>query len=47
VRLEQAIAYIDDDELIDVAPKSIRPHNALLCRMSGQRPKTSRKKEAA
>jgi GTP-binding protein len=24
VKLEQAIAYIDDDELVEVTPKSIR-----------------------
>ena len=28
--LEQAIAYIDDDEMVEVTPKSIRLRKALL-----------------
>ena len=43
--LEQAIAYIDDDEMVEVTPKSIRLRKALLC--PHERKKASRKKEAA
>ena len=43
--LEQAIAYIDDDEMVEVTPKSIRLRKALLC--PHERKKAGRKKEAA
>ena len=43
--LEQAIAYIDDDEMVEVTPKSIRLRKALLC--PHERKKASRRKEAA
>jgi len=43
--LEQAIAYIDDDEMVEVTPTSIRLRKALLC--PHERKKASRKKEAA
>jgi GTP-binding protein len=43
--LEQAIAYIDDDEMVEVTPKNIRIRKALLC--PHERKKASRKKEAA
>ena len=43
--LEQAIAYIDDDEMVEVTPKSIRLRKTLLC--PHERKKASRKKEAA
>ena len=43
--LEQAIAYIDDDEMVEVTPKSIRVRKALLC--PHERKKAGRKKEAA
>ncbi len=43
--LEQAIAYIDDDELVEVTPKSIRLRKALLC--PHERKKAKRKKDAA
>ena len=43
--LEQAIAYIDDDEMVEVTPQSIRLRKALLC--PHERKKASRKKEAA
>ena len=43
--LEQAIAYIDDDEMVEVTPKNIRLRKALLC--PHERKKASRKKEAA
>ena len=43
--LEQAIAYIDDDEMVEVTPKSIRLRKALLD--PNERKKASRKKEAA
>jgi len=43
--LEQAIAYIDDDEMVEVTPKSIRLRKAILC--PHERKKASRKKEAA
>ena len=43
--LEQAIAYIDDDEMVEVTPKSIRIRKALLC--PHERKKAGRKKEAA
>ncbi|NBW75897.1 MAG: translational GTPase TypA [Sphingomonadaceae bacterium] len=43
--LEQAIAYIDDDEMVEVTPKSIRLRKALLD--PHERKKASRKKEAA
>jgi len=43
--LEQAIAYIDDDEMVEVTPKSIRLRKALLD--PHERKKASRKKELA
>ena len=43
--LEQAIAYIDDDEMVEVTPQSIRLRKALLD--PNERKKASRKKEAA
>jgi GTP-binding protein len=43
--LEQAIAYIDDDEMVEVTPKNIRIRKALLD--PNERKKASRKKEAA
>ncbi|MEE1877116.1 translational GTPase TypA [Altererythrobacter litoralis] len=43
--LEQAIAYIDDDEMVEVTPKSIRLRKAILC--PHERKKASRKKDAA
>ncbi|MDE2411724.1 MAG: translational GTPase TypA [Sphingomonadales bacterium] len=41
--LEQAIAYIDDDEMVEVTPKSIRLRKALLD--PHERKKASRKKD--
>jgi GTP-binding protein len=43
--LEQAIAYIDDDEMVEVTPKNIRIRKALLD--PNERKKAGRKKEAA
>jgi len=43
--LEQAIAYIDDDEMVEVTPQSIRLRKAILC--PHERKKANRKKEAA
>jgi GTP-binding protein len=43
--LEQAIAYIDDDEMVEVTPKSIRLRKAILC--PHERKKAGRNKEAA
>jgi len=43
--LEQAIAYIDDDEMVEVTPKSIRVRKALLD--PHERKKASRSKELA
>jgi GTP-binding protein len=43
--LEQAIAYIDDDEMVEVTPKNIRIRKAILD--PHERKKASRKKEAA
>ena len=43
--LEQAIAYIDDDEMVEVTPKSIRLRKAILD--PHERKKAGRKKEAA
>jgi GTP-binding protein len=43
--LEQAIAYIDEDEMVEVTPKSIRLRKALLD--PNERKKAGRKKEAA
>ncbi len=43
--LEQAIAYVDDDEMVEVTPKSIRLRKALLD--PNDRKKAGRKKEAA
>ena len=43
--LEQAIAYIDDDEMVEVTPKNIRIRKAMLD--PNERKKASRKKEAA
>ncbi len=37
MRLEQVIAYIDDDEMVEVTPKSIRLRKAPLIRMSGSK----------
>ncbi|MBF0306260.1 MAG: translational GTPase TypA, partial [Alphaproteobacteria bacterium] len=42
--LEQALAYIEDDELVEVTPKSIRLRKKLLD--SNERKKASRTKEA-
>ena len=43
--LEQAIAYIDDDEMVEVTPQSIRLRKAILD--PNERKKASRRKEAA
>ena len=43
--LEQAIAYIDEDEMVEVTPKSIRLRKALLD--PHERKKAGRRKEAA
>ncbi|TCM17867.1 GTP-binding protein [Novosphingobium sp. PhB165] len=43
--LEQAIAYIDDDEMVEVTPQSIRLRKAYLD--PNERKKQSRKKESA
>ncbi|KHK92590.1 translational GTPase TypA [Novosphingobium malaysiense] len=43
--LEQAIAYIDDDEMVEVTPQSIRLRKAILD--PHERKKANRKKEAA
>ncbi|MEM8725626.1 MAG: translational GTPase TypA, partial [Pseudomonadota bacterium] len=43
--LEQAIAYIDDDEMVEVTPQSIRLRKTLLC--PHERKKAKRKKDAA
>ena len=43
--LEQAIAYIEDDELVEVTPKTIRLRKRFLD--PHERKKASRKKEAA
>ena len=43
--LEQAIAYIDDDEMVEVTPQSVRLRKAILD--PHERKKASRKKEAA
>ena len=43
--LEQAIAYIDDDEMVEVTPESIRLRKAILC--PHERKKAARRKEAA
>jgi len=43
--LEQAIAYIDDDEMVEVTPKTIRLRKRFLD--PNERKKQSRKKEAA
>jgi GTP-binding protein len=43
--LEQAIAYIDDDEMVEVTPKSIRLRKAILD--PHERKKANRKKDAA
>src|SRR5688572_27833374 len=43
--LEQAIAYIDDDEMVEVTPQSIRLRKALLD--PHERKKAGRRKEAA
>jgi len=42
--LEQAIAYIDDDEMVEVTPQTIRLRKALLC--PHERKKAKRKKES-
>ncbi|MCK0127814.1 translational GTPase TypA [Erythrobacter sp. F6033] len=41
--LEQSIAYIDDDEMVEVTPQSIRLRKTLLC--PHERKKAKRKKE--
>ncbi|GAB4484849.1 MAG: translational GTPase TypA [Erythrobacter tepidarius] len=41
--LEQAIAYIDDDEMVEVTPQSIRLRKAILC--PHERKKARRRKE--
>ena len=43
--LEQAIAYIDDEDMVEVTPKSIRLRKAILD--PNERKKAGRKKEAA
>ena len=43
--LEQAIAYIDDDEMVEVTPKSIRVRKTLLD--PNERKKAGRRKEVA
>lgn len=43
--LEQAIAYIDDDEMVEVTPQNIRLRKAILD--PNERKKAGRKKEAA
>jgi len=43
--LEQAIAYIDDDEMVEVTPQSIRLRKTLLC--PHERKKAKRKSAAA
>ena len=43
--LEQAIAYIDDDEMVEVTPQSIRLRKTLLC--PHERKKAKRSKNAA
>ena len=43
--LEQAIAYIDDDELVEVTPKSIRLRKRYLD--PHERKRASRQKQAA
>jgi len=43
--LEQAIAYIDDDEMVEVTPKSIRLRKRHLD--ANERKKASRAKQAA
>ncbi len=43
--LEQAIAYIDDDEMVEVTPQSIRLRKSLLC--PHERKKAKRQKETA
>jgi GTP-binding protein len=43
--LEQSIAYIDNDEMVEVTPQSIRLRKSLLC--PHERKKAKRKKEAA
>ncbi|WFL76467.1 translational GTPase TypA [Altererythrobacter arenosus] len=43
--LEQAIAYIDDDEMVEVTPESIRLRKAILC--PHERKKARRKMETA
>jgi GTP-binding protein len=43
--LEQAIAYIDDDEMVEVTPRSIRLRKAILC--PHERKKAARRREAA
>ena len=43
--LEKALAYIEDDELVEVTPKSIRLRKKLLD--PNDRKKEQRKKEAA
>ena len=42
--LEQAIAYIDDDEMVEVTPKSIRLRKSILC---PHERKKAKRKEAA
>jgi GTP-binding protein len=43
--LEQAIAYIDDDEMVEVTPRSVRLRKAILD--PHERKKAGRRKEAA
>ena len=43
--LEQAIAYIDDDEMVEVTPKSIRLRKRYLD--PNERKRASRAKQAA
>ena len=43
--LEQAIAYIDDDEMVEVTPKSIRLRKRYLD--PNERKRQSRSKQAA
>jgi GTP-binding protein len=43
--LEKALAYVGEDELVEVTPKSIRLRKAILD--PNERKKVSRQKEAA
>jgi GTP-binding protein len=43
--LEQAIAYIDDDEMVEVTPQTVRLRKAILD--PNERKKASRQKQSA